>query len=164
MICAILYLENSDKARFYDLKKSVGNDNVTNKAECPRTVTTVHSFLLNYQHNYNSNRNSQSNRVRNQLMFGKRRKTREGKGYKKQNEQRPRRNLEHITCNNCEEKGHYAGNSELSTQIKLKQDSEAFSRTKQEKSNNKPPGGGDQKALVNVKDSLCNLMMGSPTE
>ena len=35
---------------------------------------------------------------------------------------------------------------------------------KQEKSSNKPPGGGDQKSLVNVKDSLCSLMMGSPTE
>ena len=72
--------------------------------------------------------------------------------------------MDHITCNECGQKGHYAGNSELSTQIKLKQDSEAFSRTKQGKYTNKPPGGGDQKALVNVKDSLCNLMMGSPTE
>ena len=33
----------------------------------------------------------------------------------------------------------------------------------QEKSSNKPPGGGDQKALVNVKDALCSLMMGPPT-
>ena len=35
---------------------------------------------------------------------------------------------------------------------------------KQEKSSNKPPGGGDQKALVNVKDASCSLMMGSPTD
>ena len=34
---------------------------------------------------------------------------------------------------------------------------------KQEKSSNKPPGEGNQKALVNVKDALCSLMMGSPT-
>ena len=33
---------------------------------------------------------------------------------------------------------------------------------KQEKSSNKPHGGGDQKALVNVKDASCSLMMGSP--
>ena len=35
---------------------------------------------------------------------------------------------------------------------------------KQEKSSNKPPGKGDQKALVNVKDDLCSLMMGFPTD
>ena len=35
---------------------------------------------------------------------------------------------------------------------------------KQDKSSNKPPGGGDQKALVNVKDVSCSLMMGSPTD
>ena len=33
MLCAILYLENSDKARFPDLKKRVENDYVLNKAE-----------------------------------------------------------------------------------------------------------------------------------
>ena len=33
MICAILYLENSDKAKFSDLKKRVKNDYVLNKAE-----------------------------------------------------------------------------------------------------------------------------------
>ena len=35
---------------------------------------------------------------------------------------------------------------------------------KQEKSSNKPPGGGYQKALVNVKDALCSLVMGCPIE
>ena len=39
MLCAILYLENSDKARFADLKKRIENDYVLNKVECPRTVT-----------------------------------------------------------------------------------------------------------------------------
>ena len=33
MLWAILYLENSDKARFYDLKKRIENDYVLNKAE-----------------------------------------------------------------------------------------------------------------------------------
>ena len=33
---------------------------------------------------------------------------------------------------------------------------------KQEKSSNKTPGGGDQKALVNVKDTSCSLVMGYP--
>ena len=35
---------------------------------------------------------------------------------------------------------------------------------KQEKYYNKPPGGVDQKALVNAKDSSFSLMMGSPTK
>ena len=34
---------------------------------------------------------------------------------------------------------------------------------KQDKSSNKPPGRVYQKALVNVKDALCGLMMRSPT-
>ena len=33
MLCEILYQENSDKARFSDLKKSIKNDYVLNKAE-----------------------------------------------------------------------------------------------------------------------------------
>ena len=72
MLCAILYLENSDKARFANLKKRVENDYVLNKVEFPRTVTAKQSLLLNYQHNYNSNRNSQSNGVSNQIMFAQR--------------------------------------------------------------------------------------------
>ena len=75
MLCAILYLENSDRARFADLKKRVENDYVLNKAEYPRTVTTVQSLLLNYQPNYNSHRTSQSNWVSNQLMLAHRGKT-----------------------------------------------------------------------------------------
>ena len=35
---------------------------------------------------------------------------------------------------------------------------------KQYKSSNKPPGGGDQKSLVNVKDASCSFMMGPPTK
>ena len=65
MLCAILYLENSDKARFADLKKRVENDYVLNKAEYPRKVTAVQSLLLNYQPNDNSHRKSLSKGVRN---------------------------------------------------------------------------------------------------
>ena len=61
MLCTILYLENSDKVRFSDLKKLVENDYALNKAEYPRTVTTVQSLLLKRQ--------SQSNGVSNQLNF-----------------------------------------------------------------------------------------------
>ena len=69
MLCAILYLEISDKARFADLKNRIENDYVMNKAEYPRTVTAVHSLLVNYQPNYNSNINYQSNGFSNQLVF-----------------------------------------------------------------------------------------------
>ena len=80
MICAILYLENSDKARFSDLKKRIKNDYVLNKAEYSRTVTAVQSLLLNYQPNYNSHRNSQYKGVSNQLMFAQSGKTGDDKG------------------------------------------------------------------------------------
>ena len=69
MLCAILYLKNSDKAMFSDLKKCVESNYVLNKAEYTRTGIAVHSLLLNFQPNYNSNRRSQSQGVRNQLMF-----------------------------------------------------------------------------------------------
>ena len=120
MLCAILYLENSDKARFADLKNCVENDYVLNKAEYPRTVTAVQSLLLNYQPNYKSNRNSQSYGVSNQLMFAQHRKTGGDEGNGKGKDQRPRRNLNHITCNDCGEKGHYSGNNDCPTQLRLK--------------------------------------------
>ena len=101
MACAILYLDNSDKSRFADLKKSLENDYVLNKAEYPRTVTAVQSLLLNYQPNYKSYRNPQSNRVSNQLMFVQHGKTGDDEGDGKEKEKRPRRNLDHITCNDC---------------------------------------------------------------
>ena len=81
MLCAILYLENSDKARFAGLKNRFENDYVLNKLEQPRMVTTIQSLLLNYQPKYNSNRNSKSNRVSNHLMFAQRGKTGDDKGY-----------------------------------------------------------------------------------
>ena len=80
MLCEILYPENSDKARFDDLKKCAENDYVLNKAEYPRTVTSAKSILLKYQPNYESNRNSQPNRVRNQIMFAQHRETEDGEG------------------------------------------------------------------------------------
>ena len=101
MLCAILYLKNSDKARFADLKKRIENYYVLNKAEYPRTVTAVHSLLLNYQPNYNSRRNSQPNGFSNQLIFAQRRKTGDNDVDRKDKEQRPRRNMDHITCNYC---------------------------------------------------------------
>ena len=101
MLCAILYLEKSDKARFSDLKKRVKNNYVLNKAEYPRTVTAVQILLLKYQPNYNSNRNSQSKGGIKQLVLAQRRKTGDNGGGRKEKEQIPRRNMYHITCNNC---------------------------------------------------------------
>ena len=72
--------------------------------------------------------------------------------------------MDHINCNNCGEKGHHSGNSYCLTQSKLKEDVEAFRKMNQDKSSNKPPGRGDQKSLVDVRDASCSLMMGSPTE
>ena len=75
MLCTILYLKNSDKAIFSDLKKRVDNDYILNKAAYPRTVTTIQRLILNYQPNYNYNSHHQSNGVSNQLMFAQCRKT-----------------------------------------------------------------------------------------
>ena len=97
-------------------------------------------------------------------MFAQLRKTRDGEGGKKETEQRPRRNVDHSTCNDCGEKSSYSRNSGWPTQSKIKMDAEVFRKMKQEKYSNKPPGGGYHNALVNVKDALCSLMMGSPTE
>ena len=55
MMCTILYLENSDKARFGDLRKHIENGYLSNKEEYPRTINAVQSLLLNYQPNHNSN-------------------------------------------------------------------------------------------------------------
>ena len=154
---------NSDKARFANLKKRIKNDYVLNKAEYPSTVTTVQSLLLSYQPNYNFHRNSQSNGVSNQLVFAQRGKTGDDEVDGKEKEQRPRRNLDHITCNDCGEKGHYAGNNDFPNQVRLKEDAEVFRKMKQDKYSNKPPGRGYQKALVNVKGASCSLIMGSST-
>ena len=64
-LCAILYLENPDKARYSYIKKHVENDYVLNKAEYPRMVIALKSILLKYKSNYSYNRNSQSNGVIN---------------------------------------------------------------------------------------------------
>ena len=108
-------MEKSDKANFADLKKRVKNDYV---------------ILLKYQPNYSSNRNYQSNGVRNQIMFAQHGKTGDGEGVGKEKEQRPRRNLDHITCNDCGEKGHYAGKNDCPTQVKFKEDAESFRKIK----------------------------------
>ena len=49
-------------------------------------------------------------------------------------------------------------------EVRIDEDLEAFRKMKQYKSSNKPPGGGDQKSLVNVKDASCSFMMGPPTK
>ena len=98
MICTILYLENSDKSIFEDLKKRVENDYALNKSECPRTVTVAQSLLLNYQTNLNYNRKFQSLDVRNQLMFAYHGKNGYCEGETKDNKKKPWRNLEHITA------------------------------------------------------------------
>ena len=41
ILYVILYVKNSDKARFSDLKKCVENDYFLNKAEYPSTVIAV---------------------------------------------------------------------------------------------------------------------------
>ena len=89
-------------------------------------MTAVQSLLLNYQPNYNSNRNPQYNGVSNHLMFAQRRKTGDDERDGKEKDQRPRRNLDHVTCNDCGEKCHYYGNSDFPNQANLKEDAEAF--------------------------------------
>ena len=89
MLCTILYLENSDKARFSDLKKRVKNDYVLNKSEYLRMVTAVQILLLNYQPNYNSNRNYQYNKFRNLLMFAQLGKTGDDEGNGKKRSRDP---------------------------------------------------------------------------
>ena len=84
MLCAIIYMENSEKSRFSDLEKRVETDYVLNKAEYSRTVTVVHILLLNYQPSYKSNRNYQYNRVSKQLMFAQRGKTGDDEGDRKE--------------------------------------------------------------------------------
>ena len=72
--------------------------------------------------------------------------------------------MDYISFKDCGEKGQYSGNSELSTKTKLKQDVESLINMNQEKSANKPPGGGYQKALVNVKEYSQSIIMGDPTK
>ena len=59
-------------------------------------------------------------------MFAQRRETGDEEGDGKEKDQRPRINLDHITCNDCGEKGHYAGNNDCPTQSRIKEDAEAF--------------------------------------
>ena len=80
ILCATLNLENSDKARFADLKKCVKNDYILNKSEYPRTVIALHSLILNYQTNYNYNSQSQYQGFRNQLIFTQNGKPGDNKG------------------------------------------------------------------------------------
>ena len=78
-------------------------------------MTAVQSILLNHKHSYNSNKNYESKWVINQIVFAQRRKPGDNEGDEKEKEQRPRRNIDHITCNDCGEKVHYSGNSDFPT-------------------------------------------------
>ena len=64
-------------------------------------------------------------------MFAQRGITGDDEGDAKEKDQIPRRNLDHIICNNCGEKGYYDGNNDLPTQDRLKEDAEAFRKMKQ---------------------------------
>ena len=91
MMCAIIYLEDSDKVIFSDLKKHFENNYVLNKVGYPSNVTVLQSLFFNYQPNYNCNGKSQSNGVSNQLMFAQRGKTGDDEGETKDKKQKPPR-------------------------------------------------------------------------
>ena len=98
-------------------------------------------------------------------MFAKSGKTGDEDDKTKYDKHPPKINLDHITCNDCGEKGHFAENIKGYTQTKLKEDAEAFRKMKQGKYGTKPPdGGGKQKTLVNAEVVSCSFMMGIPTE
>ena len=80
MLCPIIYLDNSEKSRFSDLKKNVENDYVLKKAEYMRTVTAMQILLLKYQPTYNSNSKSQYQGISNQLMSTQHGKTGDHEG------------------------------------------------------------------------------------
>ena len=101
MLCAILYLENSDKTRFSDLKKRVDDDYILNKSEQPRTVTALQSLILNDQTTYNYNSEYQSKGVINQRMFSQCGKNGDYEGETNDDKQYPQSNLDHIICNYC---------------------------------------------------------------
>ena len=57
-------------------------------------------------------------------MLAQRGKAGDDDGKTKYDKQNPWRNFDHITSNNFEEKGHYAGNIKLYTHTKIKEDAE----------------------------------------
>ena len=75
-------------------------------------------------------------------MFAQHGKTEDDKGDGREKVQIPRRNLNHITCNDCGEKSHHYWNNDFPTQARLKDYAEAFRKMNQEISSNNPPGGG----------------------
>ena len=48
-------------------------------------------------------------------------KTGDDEGNGKEKEQRPRRNMDHITCNDCVLKGHYDGTNYCPTKFRFKE-------------------------------------------
>ena len=80
MLFNTLYLGNSAKDKFDDIKKRVKNGYVLNKAEYPRDVTGVQNLLLDYQPDNNSNGQSQYQGVINQIIFTQHEKTGDDEG------------------------------------------------------------------------------------
>ena len=60
-------------------------------------------------------------------MFAQRGKNGDDEGDGKEKRLRPRRNLDHITYNDCGENFHCAGNNDYPTKSRLNEDAEAFS-------------------------------------
>ena len=58
-----------------------------------------------------------------------------------------RKKIDHINCNECEEKGHYAGNRKFFTHKKFKENAEALRRKDKIKSGNNPPDGRGEKKM-----------------
>ena len=76
-------------------------------------------------------------------MFAQRGKTGDNECDRKEKEQRPMRNLNHINYNNCGEKCHYAGKNDWPNKDRLKEYEEELMKMNEEKSSNNHPDGGD---------------------
>ena len=65
---------------------------------------------------------------------------------KQKRRDKPPKNLDHITCNDCGLKFHYTENGECSRRNNPNYDAEGFRKKKQVKYGNMPPdGGGEEK-------------------
>ena len=102
-------------------------------------------------------------------MFAQRGKTRYDEGKTKDKKQNPRRNLDQITWNECEEKGHYAGNNECykqknsnRTQKNLEKQSKKNLGTSPLMEENKKIGKC-LRCIIQSHDGNFHLGMGWPT-
>ena len=108
MLYTTLYLKNSYKSRFSDMKNCVEKSYVLNKSEYTNTVTAVQNILLNYQTNYS--RQSKYQGARNQHMFTQRGNTEDDGGETKEKIKSPKGTRTTSPVMNAK-KGHYAGNT-----------------------------------------------------